>query len=51
MPLPCPLAHGGGEPLLRRLADQIRVTRSGELLMGLRKHFSHKTGNALRFFP
>jgi hypothetical protein len=51
MPLSCPLAHESGEPLLCRLADQIRVTLASDLLVGLRKHFNHTTENGLRFFP
>jgi hypothetical protein len=51
MPLSCPLVHESGEPLLCRLADQIRMTLTSQLLMGLRKHFDHRTKNGLRFFP
>jgi hypothetical protein len=51
LPLPRPLTHKGGEPLLRRLADQIRMTRASELLVGLRKHFANKTALPTVLFP
>jgi len=51
LPLSRPLDHEGGEPLLCGLADQIRVPLASELLVGLRKHFNHRTANGLRFFP
>jgi hypothetical protein len=50
LPLARPLKRGSSEPLLRRLADQIRVMGASELLVGLRKHFNHQTQNGLRFF-
>jgi len=50
VPLSRPLAHERGTPLLRRLADQIRVACPSELLMRLLEHFAHWTKNGLRFF-
>jgi hypothetical protein len=40
-PLRCALSHDGGKSLLRRLAEEIRVTGPSKLLMGLGKHSDH----------
>jgi len=46
-----PLPDTCRQSLLRRLAEQIRVVGSGDLLMSLRKHSDHKTRRFVLLFP